>query len=93
MAFNSGSDSVAKYFVKRVIQVIPTLLFVLVTVFLIMKMIPGDPAMVLLGPEARAEDIARFRGRLGLDKPVLVQFFLYLKSVLSGNLGLSLIHI
>jgi len=83
---------VTKYFVKRIIQVIPTLLFVLVTVFLIMKMIPGDPAMVLLGPEARAEDIARFRSQLGLDKPVLVQFFLYLKRVLSGNLGRSLIY-
>jgi len=82
----------AKYIAKRLIQVIPTLFFVILTVFIIMKMIPGDPAMVLLGPQARAEDIARFRQELGLDKPVLVQFVLYLKRVVTGDLGKSLIY-
>lgn len=81
-----------KYIAKRLIQVIPTLFFVILTVFLIMKMIPGDPAMVLLGPQARAEDIARFRQQLGLDKPVLVQFIIYLKKVITGDLGRSLIY-
>jgi peptide/nickel transport system permease protein len=57
-----------------------------------MKLVPGDPAMVLLGPQARAEDIARFRQELGLDKPLLIQFFIYLKRVLTGDLGVSLIY-
>ncbi|MGJ8455679.1 ABC transporter permease [Pseudothermotoga sp. U03pept] len=82
----------AKYIARRLIQVIPTLFFVVLTVFIIMKMIPGDPAMVLLGPQARAEDIARFRQELGLDRPVLVQFILYLKRVVTGDLGKSLIY-
>ncbi|WP_041082144.1 ABC transporter permease [Thermotoga profunda] len=81
-----------KYVAKRLLQVIPTLFFVILTVFLIMKMIPGDPAMVLLGPQARSEDIARFRQQLGLDKPVLIQFVIYLKRVLTGDLGNSLIY-
>lgn len=81
-----------KYISKRIIQVIPTLFFVILTAFLLMKLIPGDPAMVLLGPQARAEDIARFRQELGLDKPLLVQFLIYLKRVLTGDLGVSLIY-
>ncbi|ABV32644.1 MULTISPECIES: ABC transporter permease [Pseudothermotoga] len=81
-----------KYIIKRLLQAIPTLFFVILTVFLIMKMIPGDPAMVLLGPQAGPEDIARFRQQLGLDKPVIVQFFLYLKRILTGDLGTSLVY-
>lgn len=77
---------------KRLLQVIPTLFFVLLITFLLLKLIPGDPAMVILGPEARAEDIARFRQQLGLDKPIFVQFLLYLKRVLTGDLGKSLIY-
>lgn len=81
-----------KYVSRRIIQIIPTLFFVILTAFLLMKLIPGDPAMVLLGPQARAEDIARFRQELGLDKPLLVQFLIYLKRVLTGDLGVSLIY-
>ncbi|KAF2957171.1 glutathione ABC transporter permease [Thermotoga sp. Ku-13t] len=81
-----------KYVSRRIIQIIPTLFFVILTAFLLMKLVPGDPAMVLLGPQARAEDIARFRQELGLDKPLLIQFFIYLKRVLTGDLGVSLIY-
>jgi len=81
-----------KYVAKRIIQVIPTLFFVILTAFLLMKLIPGDPAMILLGPQARAEDIARFRQQLGLDRPLPVQFLIYLKRVLTGDLGTSLVY-
>jgi peptide/nickel transport system permease protein len=81
-----------KYIAKRIIQVIPTLFFVILTAFLLMKLIPGDPAMILLGPQARAEDIARFRQQLGLDRPLPVQFLIYLKRVLTGDLGTSLVY-
>ena len=57
-----------------------------------MKLIPGDPARVLLGPEARAEDIARLRSQLGLDQPLLVQFGIYVKRIALGDLGKSLIY-
>ncbi len=81
-----------KYTLRRILQVIPTLFFVLLTVFLLMKLIPGDPARVLLGPEARLEDIERYRIQLGLDRPVLEQFWIYLKKVFTGDLGNSLIY-
>ncbi|AJC74015.1 glutathione ABC transporter permease [Pseudothermotoga hypogea DSM 11164 = NBRC 106472] len=81
-----------KYVAKRIIQLIPTLFFVILTAFLLMKLIPGDPAMILLGPQARAEDIARFRQQLGLDRPLPVQFLIYLKRVLMGDLGISLVY-
>ena len=57
-----------------------------------MKLIPGDPAMVLLGPEARAEDIAKFRAELGLDQPVITQFLIYIKRVFTGDFGRSLVY-
>ena len=50
-----------------------------------MKLIPGDTAAVLLGPEARAEDIAAYRAELGLDQPVVTQFILYVKRVFTGD--------
>ncbi len=81
-----------KYLLRRFLQVLPTLFFVMLTVFLLMKLIPGDPARVLLGPEARAEDIERLRSQLGLDKPLLVQFGMYVKRTASGDLGKSLIY-
>jgi len=81
-----------KYVAKRIIQVIPTLFFVILTSFLLMKLIPADPTMILLGPRARAEDIARFRQQLGLDRPLPVQFLIYLKRVLTGDLGTSLVY-
>lgn len=64
----------------------------MLTVFLLMKLIPGDPARVLLGPEARAEDVERLRSQLGLNKPILVQFGMYVKRIVSGDLGKSLIY-
>jgi len=83
---------VRKFVVRRLVQIIPTLFFVLLTVFLLMKLIPGDPAAVLLGPGARVQDIERFRAELGLDQPVFSQFVLYVKRVFTGDFGKSLIY-
>lgn len=81
-----------KYLLRRLLQVLPTLCFVLLTVFLLMKLIPGDPARVLLGPEARAEDIERLRSQLGLDQPLPIQFGLYVERIVTGDFGKSLIY-
>lgn len=88
----SRSVILRKFIIRRIIQILPTLLFVLLTVFILMKLIPGDTAAVLLGPEARAEDIAAYRAELGLDQPVVTQFLLYVKRVLTGDFGKSLIY-
>ena len=77
---------------KRFLQMIPTLFFVMLVIFSLMKLIPGDPALTLLGPEASPADIAAFREELGLNKPLPVQFLTYLRNVAHGDLGRSLIY-
>ena len=59
-------------------------------VFFLTRLAPGDPASLMLGDQATAEDIAHLREVYGLDKPVLVQFVLWLKEIVSGNLGQSI---
>ena len=59
-------------------------------VFLMLRLSPGDPAAVIAGDYATAEDIARIRERLGLDEPIVVQFFQWLGNLLQGDLGISI---
>lgn len=68
---------------------IPTLLLVSVTVFLLIHLVPGDPARVMAGVEASAEDVAVLRAQLGLERPLPVQYLLYMGNVLRGDLGSS----
>lgn len=60
---------------------------VLVLVFLVVRMVPGDPAVSILGEQAPPEELARLRAQMGLDKPLLSQFSDYVGSVLDGSLG------
>ena len=78
-----------KFFVKRLLAIIPVLLVVAIIVFLILRLTPGDPAAVIAGNNATNEDIDRIRITLGLDKPVLAQFFIWIGNVLQGDLGYS----
>lgn len=59
-------------------------------VFFLTRLAPGDPAALMLGEQASAEDVARLRATYGLDQPIFVQFGLWLKEVFSGNLGQSI---
>lgn len=77
--------------VNRLLLSIPVLFGVLLFGFLLLVMVPGDPAIVLAGPMAPPEVVARIRAEMGLDEPVIVQFLAYLGRVLSGDLGRSLI--
>ncbi len=70
-----------KYVLKRVLLMIPILIGVIFIVFAINRMSPGDPVTALLSADASAEQIAAKRAELGLDKPFLYQFFLYLKNL------------
>ena len=67
-----------------------TLLGVLIVTFFVSHVVPADPVGAILGPQAPPELIERIRHELGFDKPVHVQFFIYLKNVLHGDLGISL---
>lgn len=74
----------------RTAMAIPTLLIVAVSVFLLIRMVPGDPAALMLGDNADAESIARLQARLGLDQPLPVQFAVWFRQLLSGDLGQSI---
>jgi peptide/nickel transport system permease protein len=70
---------------------IPVLLGVSLVVFVLVRLIPGDPAAILLGQTASPERVAQVRSQLGLDKPLPVQYALYLKGAAQGNLGDSIV--
>lgn len=78
------------YFIRRLIAIIPVLLVVAVVSFSIIHMAPGDPALMILGDDASIQDVQRLRTELGLDRPMLQQFFSYLGELLRGDLGRSL---
>lgn len=80
----------ASYVVKRLFTIFPTLLGASLLVFLLIQLIPGDPASVLLGDAATPEDIAALTRELGLDQPLHIQFFSWLWNVLNGDLGTSI---
>jgi peptide/nickel transport system permease protein len=78
------------YVVKRLLLAIPTLLVVALIVFLLVRLIPGDPAQVMLGEGADPAAVAALHAELGLDKPVPVQFASWLGRALTGDLGESI---
>ncbi len=79
-----------QYIARRVFALIYVLLGVSLTIFLLMRFIPGDPAIVMLGERATPERIAEVRRDLGLDKPLPIQYLIYVKNILTGNLGRSI---
>ena len=81
-----------KYLLKRILQ-LPLILFgVLVCVFLIIQLTPGDPAATLAGPGATPEQVELIREDMGLNKPLLQQFTDYVKNILHGDFGRSYIR-
>jgi peptide/nickel transport system permease protein len=75
---------------RRLLGLAVVLFLVGALVFFLTRLAPGDPAALMLGDQATAEDVARLRVTFGLDKPVIVQFGLWLKQVSQGNLGRSI---
>jgi peptide/nickel transport system permease protein len=75
---------------RRLLTLLPLLFFVSLVVFSLLHALPGDPAVLFLGQEADAETIARFKMRLGLDRPLVVQYWDWLRKALHGDLGRSL---
>jgi ABC-type dipeptide/oligopeptide/nickel transport system permease component len=81
----------AKYIAKRLLLLIPVLLGVSITVFVVMHVFTTDPAGIILGQHAKTEQIEKLRQELGLNDPLYVQYWSFLKGVLGGDLGDSLI--
>ncbi len=78
-----------RFLMQRLLALIPVLFTVAVIVFLILRLTPGDPAAVIAGNNATNEDIDRIREQLGLTRPLLSQFMIWLGQVLQGDLGYS----
>lgn len=79
-----------EFLLRRLISMIITTALVVVMIFLVFRIIPGDPALILLGTEADESQIEAMRQKLGTDRPVLEQFFRWIGGVFNGNLGESL---
>ncbi|MBE7120812.1 nickel ABC transporter permease [Bacillus cereus] len=75
---------------RRILQLIPVLFGVVFVVFLIMQMVPGDPALLIAGEGASKETVAQIRHQLGLDKPFIMQYFSYIGNILQGDFGVSI---
>ncbi|EJL22322.1 ABC transporter permease [Brevibacillus sp. BC25] len=78
------------YSIRRILMLIPVLVGMSIIVFSIIRAIPGDPALTILGEKATPQAIADIREALGLNNPWYIQYFDYMKNILSGNLGESL---
>lgn len=79
-----------RYVVNRLLLAIPTLFGMLTMVFVLVRLVPGDPAMVILGDQASQAALAALRSQLGLDQPIGMQYLHFISNVLHGDLGRSM---
>ncbi|WP_271950019.1 ABC transporter permease [Ruegeria faecimaris] len=79
------------YIFKRLLMMIPTFFLVMIIIFLLVRLLPGDPAIAMAGDRASDADIQAIRERLGLTEPMLVQFWLFLTNTVQGDLGRSIL--
>ncbi len=78
------------YILTRLLQIIPTFLFIMVVTFVLVRLLPGDPTSAILGDRATDADVARINAQLGLDRPIPVQFVYFLERFAHGDLGISI---
>ena len=79
----------SQYLLVRIAQLVPALFLASIAIWALIYLLPGDPAIALLGPNATPDQVAAVRGALGLDQPPLVQYVSWLGRVLHGNFGIS----
>jgi peptide/nickel transport system permease protein len=82
----------AKYLLLRLADAVPTVLLVLLLVFIAMRILPGDPAIAALGDMATPEQLQLFRDKMGLNDPLWLQFFTFLRGVFTLDLGTSMMN-
>jgi peptide/nickel transport system permease protein len=80
----------ATYVARRLLLLVPVLLGVSLISFGLLQLVPGDPALILAGEEATEEVLARIRQEHGLNQPLPIQFLVYLRHAVTGNLGISI---
>ncbi len=79
-----------RYIIRRLLLLIPVLIGISLITFAMLRLIPGDPAQVMLGEHATEEQILAIRSRLGLDEPLHIQYLLYMGDLVRGDLGRSI---
>jgi peptide/nickel transport system permease protein len=84
------TGSLPLYVLRRLAWTLPTLLLVGLLVFVLMRLVPGDPALLILGDSATPEQLAALRADYGLDRPLPLQFLYWLGEVVQGDLGRSI---
>ncbi len=83
-------NEMKKYIIRRLLLVIPILLGVSFFSFILVRLIPGDPARIILGERATEEELERLREELGLNEPIIHQYLLFLGRAIKGDLGRSI---
>ncbi|RDD94640.1 ABC transporter permease (plasmid) [Paracoccus sp. TD-10] len=78
------------YVIRRLLLAIPTLLLMLTVVFVLVRLVPGDPALTILGDQATEESLRVLRAQLGLDQPIYIQYLHFVTDMTTGNFGISL---
>jgi peptide/nickel transport system permease protein len=79
----------ARYLFRRILETIPVIIMVAVMVFIMLRITPSDPAAILAGDNANSDQVAAVRKALGLDQPILQQFFIWIGKLAQGDLGES----
>ena len=82
----------ASYLLRRLVATIPVMLLVAVFIFMLLRLTPGDPAAIIAGDYANDAQIAEIREKLGLDKPLVAQFFVWIGNMLQGDFGQSFFY-
>jgi peptide/nickel transport system permease protein len=83
------ANTMTVFLAKRLAILIATLLATSLVVFLVLEILPGDPAQVMLGIDAQPETLAALRSQLGLDRPAVARYLVWLASLVTGDLGIS----
>lgn len=78
--------------IKRLLNMIPMLFFITIISFILMHLAPGDPLQAYISPDMNVEDIERIRESLGLNDPIILQYFKWLFNTIQGNLGYSMVN-
>ena len=89
-ASNVKQKLMGRYILQRLAGMLAVMFTVVTIVFIIVRIAPGDPAAVMLGPDASAQDISQLRARLGIDQPLPIQYALFLGQLIRGDLGESI---
>ncbi len=82
--------SFGTYLLRRVLYIIPALVGLSILIFLISRVVPGDPARLALGPEATQKQVEQLRREIGLDQPLITQYVRYISGLVRGDFGFSL---